>query len=393
VHDLHLQVHAQCDGPIGFPNCDPGQTHAEIHVERSEITLSDTQPPDAPSPTGSAVASPTWQGTQVFAFPATDQGGGVYQAILEVDGAPVVTRTIDEWGGRCVDTAAGGRVFRHPRPCLTSVDALVPFDSTVLPAGDHDVALRVSDAAGNPRTVYAARKTIVAPARPVAAGSVVAPRGAANGDNPADAARLVAHWARTAHATLTVPYGVRSVIRGRLTDAGGTGVRNARIELLTAIDGRVGTVLDKGGARTRADGRFTLVVPRGASSRTLLLRYRSHAEDTVAAAETSLRLKVRAGIRLAAASRVVARGRAVSLDGWLVGRPLPRAGKLVELQARRGGHRWTTVRILRASRRGRFATRYTLWRRGRLQLRTRVRAAGDYPYATGVSRVIGVRVR
>ena len=125
------------------------------------MTIADELRPTAGPATGSAVTSPTWQGTETFAFPATDEGGGVYQAILEVDGAPVLARTIDEWGGRCVDTTAGERVFRYPRPCLTSVDALVAIDANALPAGDHDVALRVSDAAGNVRTVYAARKTIV----------------------------------------------------------------------------------------------------------------------------------------------------------------------------------------------------------------------------------------
>jgi hypothetical protein len=393
LHDPWLQATAQCDGATGSADCQAGIAHATIELLRSEVLLSDTSPPTAGPASGSAVAATSWQGTETFAFAAADEGGGVYQAILELDGVPVLARTIDDADGRCVDTTGGDRVFERPRPCPSAVDALVTVDADALPAGDHDVALRVCDAAGNTRTVYAARKTIVAPARPDAAGSVVAPRGAANGDNPADSARLVARWARTARATLTAPYGVRSVIRGRLTDAGGAGVRNARIELLTAIDGRVGTALDKGGARTRADGRFTLVVPRGASSRTLLLRYRSHAEDTVAAAETRLRLRVRAAIRLAAASRVVARGRAVALDGWLVGRPLPRTGKLVELQARRRGHAWSTVRVIRASSTGRFATRYTLWRRGLCRLRVLVRAAGDYPYATGVSRVIRVRVR
>jgi hypothetical protein len=341
------------------------------------------------------VASPTLLGTQTFAFPATDEGGGVYQAILEIDGAPVLTRTIDDWGGRCVDTTSGGRVFRYPRPCLTSVDALVAVDANALPAGDHDVALRVSDAAGNVRTVYAARKTIVAPAKAIGPGSADAERGAANGDNAADAARLFARWALTTRATLTAHYGVRSVIRGRLTDATGAGLRNARIELLTAVDGRAGVPLDKGGARTRGDGRFTLILPRNASSRTLLLRYRSHVNDTVAAAERTLRLKVSAGVKLSVAPHVAARGRAVRLSGRLVGRPLPHGGKVVELQARSPGEAWITFRTIRASRSGRFATRYTFRRGGPAlyEMRVRVRAADDYPYATGMSRTVRVRVR
>ena len=128
-----------------------------------------------------------------FAFPAADDGGGVYQAVLEVDGATVLASAIDDWAGRCVDTTPGDRVFRYPQPCLTSVDALVPVDANALPVGDHDVTLRISDAAGNLRTVYAARKIIVAPGRAIGPGSALAERGASNGDNASDTVRLAAH--------------------------------------------------------------------------------------------------------------------------------------------------------------------------------------------------------
>jgi hypothetical protein len=394
-HDAWADVRIYCDGPTGNPDCQAGQTHATAVIWRSRMTLADDSPPTAGPATGSAVASATWQGTQVFAFPATDDGGGVYQAILAVDGAPVLTRTINEWGGRCVDTTAGGRVFRYPRPCLTFVDALVPVDANQLPAGDHDVTLQVSDAAGNVRTVYAARKTIVVAAKRIGPGSDLAERGAANGENASDDARLSVRWARTKRATLTAPYGRRNVIRGRLTTRGGAGIRNAKVEMLTAIDGRAGAPLDKGGARTRRDGRFTLVLPANASSRTLVLRYRSHANDTVSIAEATLRVRVKAGVRLNVAPHTAARGRTVKLSGRLVGRPLPSTGKVVELQARSPGERWITFRTVRASRRGRFATRYTFRQSGPALylMRARVREADDYPYATGVSHTARVRVR
>jgi hypothetical protein len=124
MHDTWVQAAAQCDGASGSAPCAGGIVHATMEVLRAEVTLSDTSPPAAGPAIGSAVASAAWQGMQVFAFPATDDGGGVYQAVLRVDGVPVVARTVDDWGGRCVDSAAGGRVFRYPRPCLTSVDAL-----------------------------------------------------------------------------------------------------------------------------------------------------------------------------------------------------------------------------------------------------------------------------
>jgi hypothetical protein len=394
LHETSLQATAQCDGAIGSAACDGGPV-ASIDVLRSEVVLGDTSPPTAGPATGSAVASPVWQDTVMFAFPAGDEGGGVYQAILDVDGTPRLTQTIDDWGGRCVDTTAGQRVFRFPRPCLGSVDALVAIDANALPPGDRDVTLRVSDSAGNLRTVYSARKAIVVPARQIGPGSDPALRGTTNGDNASDSARLAARWDRTSRATLTAPYGRRSVIRGQLTDASGTGIRNARIELLATIDGRSGTPHDKGGARTRGDGRFTLILPRNASSRTLLLRYRSHVNDTVSVAQRTLRLKVRAGIRLAVTPHVAARGRSVRLRGRLVGNPLPRGGKVVELQAHSPGQAWITFRTIRTSRTGRFASRYTFRRGGPAlyEMRVRVRAADDYPYATGVSRVVRIRVR
>jgi hypothetical protein len=394
-HDAYLELYVACDAPQGFPDCPAGQNHAEVHIERSEITLSDAQAPTAGVVGGSAVDSSTWEGLQHFAFGAADQGGGVYQVFLDVDGATALVRTVDDWGGRCVDTTAGRRYFRFPQPCLTSVDALVAVDPALLPAGQHEVTLRISDAAGNLRTVYSARKTIVAPARRIGPGSDLAERGAANGENASDDARLSVRWARTKRATLTAPYGRRNVIRGRLTTAGGAGIRSAKVEMLTTIDGRAGAPLDKGGARTRRDGRFTLILPANASSRTLLLRYRSHANDTVSIAEATLRVRVKAGVRLRLAPHTAVRGGTVRLSGRLVGRPLPATGKVVELQARSPGERWITFRTVRASRRGRFATRYTFRQGGPALylMRARVREAGDYPYATGVSHAARVRVR
>jgi hypothetical protein len=396
LHEPWIQATAECDGEPGAPECPAGETHAWLQIVRAELTLSDESPPDAGAAMGSAVTSDSWEGTQIFAFSATDQGGGVYQAILDVDGSPATAKTVDDRGGRCVDTTTGGRVFRFPQPCLTSVDALVSVDANTLPRGEHDVTLRVSDAAGNVRTVYSARKTIAVPAKRIGPGSDAAERGAANGENASDDARLSVRWARTKRTTLTAPYGRRNVIRGRLTTAGGAGIRGAKIEMLTAIDGRAGAPIDTGGARTRRDGRFTLILPSNASSRMLVLRYRSHINDTVSIAEATLRVKVKAGVRLSVEPRTAARGRTVRISGGLVGRPLPRRGKVVELQARTAGEAWITFRTIRASSRtGRFATRYTFRQSGPALylMRARVREAGDYPYATGVSHAARVRVR
>jgi hypothetical protein len=79
----------------------------------------------------------------------------------------------------------------------------------------------------------------------------------------------------------------------------------------------------------------------------------------------------------------------------VLGRPLPASGKVVELQVRSAGGPWSTFRTVRASRRGRFATRYTFRRGGpaRYLMRARVREADDYPYATGSSHAVRIVVR
>jgi hypothetical protein len=398
IHDRWLDFLIACDGPSGYPDCQGDQVHASATIWRSEMTIADETPPNSGPVTGSAVASPSWQGTELFAFSASDQGGGVYQAVLEIDGRAALTRTIDSWSGRCVDTTPSQRVFRYPRPCPTSTDVVLAVDTAQLPVGDgdHDITLRISDAAGNLATVYSARKTIVAPPHRIGPGSDPAERGAANGENASDDAKLSVRWTRTKRATLTSPYGRRNVIRGRLTTAAGAGIRNAKVEFVTAIDGRNAAPLDKGGARTRRDGRFTLILPRNVSSRALILRYRSHVNDTVSIAEATLGLKVKAGVKLRVSPHRATKGRAVRLAGRLVGKPLPRGGKVVELQARNPGGRRITFRTVRASgKTGRFSTRYTFQRGGPAiyEMRARVRAADDYPYAAGASHAVRVRVR
>ena len=61
----------------------------------------------------------------------------------------------------------------------------------------------------------------------------------------------------------------------------------------------------------------------------MTFRYRSHVNDTIAAATASVRLRVRAGLHLAIHPRHARQGQAIRFDGRLLGGPLPRGGKQV----------------------------------------------------------------
>ena len=81
-------------------------------------------------------------------------------------------------------------------------------------------------------------------------------------------------------------------------------------------------------------------------------------------------------------------------SGHLLGRPKPRPGKLIELQARYRD-RWRAFKVVRTDRRGRWTTRYRFGgTRGtvRYPFRAAIRREESYPFEPGVSRVVTVRV-
>ena len=381
-HAEWVGAYASCDGPADHPPCPRDARHAQVAVTRSVIELTDVTPPASGAPGGNAVAATDWTGVERLTAPVSDVGGGLARWSLAVDGAERLGGPVDPASPTCTD--AGGGLFPTPRPCPASADLLLDLDAAALPAGTHDMTVRVLDVAGNARTVFSGRRTVVPPGAFAAPAAPGVPLPAAVPAATPGALRLTARWARSRSRTLAIAYGARPAIRGRLTHPDGAPVGGAAIGLFTRTLGR-GRAVDAGGMRTRPDGAFTLVVRAGLPSSLLELRSRS------GGARATLHLRVRAGLTL----RARRRGRLVLLSGGLRGRPLPRAGKLVELQARTRAGRWLTFRTVRADARGRFRTRYRLRTRrpATFALRARSRASGDYPYATGSSGRVRVQLR
>jgi hypothetical protein len=78
----------------------------------------------------------------------------------------------------------------------------------------------------------------------------------------------------------------------------------------------------------------------------------------------------------------------------VISRPRPRPGKLVVLQAFDRG-RWRPLATARSRKRGRFSRTYRFTRTSRprtFRFRARLPREAAYPYATGNSRVVRVRV-
>jgi hypothetical protein len=143
---------------------------------------------------------------------------------------------------------------------------------------------------------------------------------------------------------------------------------------------------------TGADGRALVRLAPGPSRR-LLVEYRTNIGDERPAAADVVRLDVRAGISLRVRPRRVHAGQAIRMSGRLRDAPAGGLGKLVTLQARERG-RWRDFQSARTRRAGRFSARYRFSRgaRGTFPIRAVARADASYPYATGRSRAVRVRV-
>jgi hypothetical protein len=144
--------------------------------------------------------------------------------------------------------------------------------------------------------------------------------------------------------------------------------------------------------KTSRRGGFSYRAPKGVSR---TIRFRYGGTPNVRSATTNVGLLVRARSTIKPQRRSFVNGETMRLRGKLRGGSIPPEGKLVELQVMLRG-RFRTFATTRANRRGRWRYDYRFdGTRGKQRYRFRVRVPREatYPYETGTSRVVKVRVR
>ncbi len=118
-------------------------------------------------------------------------------------------------------------------------------------------------------------------------------------------------------------------------------------------------------------------------------------DQRVGRPDAPVELRVAASSSIRASRRLVITGEYVTFRGRLKGGWVPDGGTLVELQVytRRA---WRTFAQPRARASGRWLYRYrfeTIRGRATFKFRARIRRQADYPFTTGTSKRIRVRVR
>jgi hypothetical protein len=181
-------------------------------------------------------------------------------------------------------------------------------------------------------------------------------------------------------------FGRALTARGRLTDAAGAPLANATICVLARPDTggtrahRVATIATDGA------GAFSFPLEPGTSR---IVRFVHRAGDRGAVASVAVR--VRAPLSLRASRRRLRPGATVTLAGRLA-EPARRRGVLVELQARRGAG-FQTFATTRTGKDGGFRYGYRFSSDGgSYALRARVPRQAAFPFATGATRAVRVRI-
>jgi hypothetical protein len=432
-----------------------GDLSAQYDVYAADIDLVDDTPPTFSEVSGPLVSGEPLSGEQSVSFDAHDGQSGVYAGSLVVDGKTAVSQILDSNGGHCQSlnvTGDGQRSFAGVQPCEPSLSASLTLNTGTLTAGAHSLELIVEDAAGNQTIAYNKTITVAGPPSTtggspgggssgssgstgstgstgsngsngstgstgltgstgstgsspdsvfnsalvqIGPGSPLAERGPANGLNASDQVKLTARWSRTSRATLASRYGVRQRIVGRLQTSTGQPISGALLDLFAtpAYEGAQAR-LSGTGVRTGPTGAWTLTLPADVSSTALRFVYRSHQNDTVAAATATLSLGVHAGIALKIAPRTVSVGRKIFFNGVLHGVPIPPGGKQLVLEASSGGG-WVQFDTIRTGPRGRYHASYRFKFPGPISYRFRVLSPyeADFPFLDGTSDVAGVYER
>ena len=188
----------------------------------------------------------------------------------------------------------------------------------------------------------------------------------------------------------TVSAGGRAQVAGQLTNRDGQGI--AGQEVLVYSTSPLSPEQLVAVLQTDAEGRYRYTA---VGSMNRVLRFAFAGSAVVLPAQTAITMRVPGRTSLGVTRSRVLNGEAVTFRGRLRSLPPPPGGKLVELQVRLSG-RWQTFRTIRTDEAGRWAIQYRFRRtRGiqRYRFRARLPHEANYPFVSGGSRSLTVRVR
>lgn len=258
-------------------------------------------------------------------------------------------------------------------------------DDAVLPPGNYTVRARVTDRAGNDRTITTLQDgTPLRIGLPVRSGTAMLVGRAAR-KRVKSARGKRPRYEQVLLERPTADFGSSVALTGKLSDAAGNPRGNAVIEVLERVNlvGRdwihVATV------RSGANGAFTYRAKPGPAR---LVRFAYPGTALAQPGAKDVELRVRAAVSIRPDRRQARNGGAVTFTGRLRSGPVPENGKVLALQAltQRGWRTFATPRARAGDGRWRFWYRFTGTSvRSRYSFRVVALSEAGYPYAQGHS--------
>ena len=333
------------------------------------LTTDDRAAPTVAITGGSMFEDAAVRGRRQVEFTVSDEGGGVNEVTLRVNGRPVFA---DALGCQVV-----GEIATSLRPCAAQVTprVQVPTGGDPFATGANLIAACGSDLAldGLANEGCEERQVFVddiCPSSRIGAGAELG-------------GRLGSGKARA-----TVRSDKRARVEGKLTSDSGDGIRGAKVCALTHVKLEDGAYEVADTDTTGAGGRYSLRLPPGPSREIFV--HRVFGDEVLARHGLELTARVRPAFEISpgAKSERVEQGGRLRFKGSLPGPNC--TGRSVKVQAKVGKRRWQVFRSVRTNGKCRYRTRFKLRETGdptRFVFRARVPEQPDYPYKAGVSTV------
>jgi hypothetical protein len=386
--------------------CDPGQDlsypcpgsanpEAQALVSGGSFTLLDSTVPSVTNVSGSLLAAGTLTGPDTITFTASDSGSGIYSAAALIDGHQVAQEVPNSNGGLCVNLARPSTTtmaFAAPQPCPPTENISLSLDTTLLAAGQHQLQVIVTDAAGDTATAYDGTITTSGPPTVGVSGGSIGGAGVANGQSPcAGEALELAVNGKTKPPV--IPYGKTVTVKGVL-HCGTVPIRGARV-LITTLGGPASAAIDSS-VQTALDGSFSYSVPKG-PDRTLEFSYTAYGNDPGPSATATAAIMIRPRIKLRIKPHHSSNGQTIHWTGTVTGGPYPQQGVTLDVEVQEG-RGWKIFDQVVTNRKGKFRYRYRFHATNesttyRFRVALPDSGSGSYPYTpSGASNTVKVQV-
>lgn len=303
----------------------------------------------------------------------------------------LVTDRISGLAGGGIEISRAGSGSWQVLPTTQEGDRLVTrIDDASLPPGDYDLRGTAHDQANNlgstDRRLDGQPMRLKLPLRIATAmkAGVVEKRSTARKGKKGKVRRTVLE------PRAKVSFGRKVHLGGRLVNRAGHALADAKV--LVYSRPKEGTEQLAGTVTTDADGRFSYTVEARASQR---FRFAYPGTATILPVEDAATLLVEGTSTFTVKPKRVRNGDSVTFGGRVKGRPLPEAGKLLELQVRFTSG-WQTFRTIRTKADGTWSIPYLFDRIcGEQEFDFQAHLAGEagWPLEAGNSRTLTVRVK